>query len=63
MHPTCNPMHPVCSRVHLQPAALCISRLEMSLTVGKLLADGQVEREPLPPLQIELYGGLVPKVE
>ena len=63
MHPTCNPMHPACSRVLLQPAALCISRLEMSLTVGKLLAGGQVEREPLPPLQIELYGGLVPKVE
>ena len=61
--PNLHPMHPACSRVRLQPAALCISRLEMSLTVGKLLADGQVEREPLPPLQIELYGGLVPKVE
>ena len=53
MHPTCNPVHRACSRVHLQPAALCISRLEMTFTLGK----------PLPPLQIELYGGLVPKVE
>jgi hypothetical protein len=31
----------------------------MSLTVGKPLAGGQANLEPL---QIELYGGLVPKV-
>ena len=55
-------MHPACSREHLQPAALCVSRLEMSLSVGKLLAGGQAGLEPLPPLQIDLYGGLVPKV-
>ena len=62
MHPACNLMHPACSREHLQPAALCVSRLEMSLSVGKLLAGGQAGLEPLPPLQIDLYGGLVPKV-
>ena len=31
-------------------------RVELSLTVGK-----PAERKPLPPLQIELYGGVVPK--